>query len=195
MVERHVMLRDGVSVSVRVVPSARMRRMRLRAVAVGVVEVKVPTVYAWSAVMQFIERETLWLRKVFRLLERRTHRATNTIVLKGSRADCVAHRAQAITLIRTHLADLAVLAPQRVAAIRIGNQKTRWGSCSRRGVLSFNYRIVYLPVALQRYLVAHEVAHLTHMNHSAIFWKEVERLLPEYQQARALLRHYRIDAS
>lgn len=195
MFEQQVALSGDELVTVRVVPSARMRRMRLHVSEAGRVEVKVPSVYAWSSVLQFVMREREWLRKVFMQVARRTRRAANAILLKGSRADYVANRARAEAVVRAHLADMPSTATQRLVSVRIGNQKTRWGSCSRRGTLSFNYRIVHLPETLQRYLVAHEVAHLTHMNHSKLFWKGVERLHPTYAIDRAALRRYIIKPS
>jgi len=72
--------------------------------------------------------------------------------------------------------------------IRISSARTRWGSCSARGTLSFSYRLVMAPQAVIDYVVVHELVHLKVRNHSRTFWKEVGAILPEYKQATAWLR-------
>ncbi|MFM2414664.1 MAG: hypothetical protein RI911_357 [Candidatus Parcubacteria bacterium] len=75
--------------------------------------------------------------------------------------------------------------------IRITNTKTRWGSCSTRGTLSFNWRIILLRPELQQYLIVHELCHTLHHNHSPAFWSAVAQLRPEYKKERAALKQYR----
>lgn len=67
-------------------------------------------------------------------------------------------------------------------------QSSRWGSCSSRGRLNFNWRLVMAPPFVLDYVAAHEVAHLSEMNHSPAFWAEVARALPDYERGRAWLR-------
>ena len=73
-------------------------------------------------------------------------------------------------------------------SITIRDQKTRWGSCSSRGTLSFNYRLIYGPAGPLDYVVVHELCHLTHMNHSKDFWNMVERIMPDYRIYKQWLR-------
>lgn len=72
--------------------------------------------------------------------------------------------------------------------IAIRDQKTRWGSCSTRGTLSFNWRLVMAPPAIMDYVVIHELAHLKQPNHSPAFWQVVAQYCPDYKKARAWLR-------
>lgn len=76
------------------------------------------------------------------------------------------------------------------ARIAIRDQKTRWGSCSARGTLSFNWRLMLAPPAILDYVVVHELCHLTHMNHSAAFWQKVESVYPDYRTARKWLKDH-----
>ena len=74
--------------------------------------------------------------------------------------------------------------------IAIRDQATRWGSCSACGNINYNWKLVLLPVELADYVVVHELAHRTEMNHSKDFWKVVERELPDYRQRRRRLKGY-----
>lgn len=69
----------------------------------------------------------------------------------------------------------------RYTSVTVRDQKTRWGSCSSRGTLSFNYRLIFAPPEILDYVVVHELCHLTHMNHSADFWNMVGSVMPEYK--------------
>ncbi len=79
---------------------------------------------------------------------------------------------------------------RQVARITIRDQKSRWGSCARDGRLSFNWRLVMAPASVLDYVVAHEVAHIEVPNHSAEFWRVVDRLTGDRRAARAWLRRY-----
>jgi len=73
-------------------------------------------------------------------------------------------------------------------ALSIRDQKTRWGSCSSRGTLSFNWRLVMAPPAIMEYVVIHELAHLKQPNHSKAFWQLTGQYYPDHKKARAWLR-------
>lgn len=72
--------------------------------------------------------------------------------------------------------------------IRVKEQKTRWGSCSGRGNLNFNWKLVMAPPEILDYVVVHELCHLKEMNHSRRFWQTVERVLPDYRECRNWLK-------
>lgn len=71
--------------------------------------------------------------------------------------------------------------------IEIKHQKTLWGSCSRRKNLKFDWKLVMLPVEVMEYVIVHELGHLKKMNHSGAFWREVEKVMPEYKECRRWL--------
>ena len=72
--------------------------------------------------------------------------------------------------------------------LALSSARTRWGSCSRKSGIRLNWRLIHLPLALVDYVIAHEVAHLVEMNHGPRFWSEVERLHPDWRQARRELK-------
>jgi len=77
---------------------------------------------------------------------------------------------------------------KRVARVRIGDPKSRWGSCSTTGTLSLSWRLIMAPDPVSDYVVAHEVAHLMEMNHSPRFWRVVQDLVGDHKEARNWLR-------
>ena len=78
--------------------------------------------------------------------------------------------------------------PCEYGRIFIKNQKTCWGSCSTKGNLNFNWRIMMAPAEIIDYLVVHELCHRIEMNHSDAFWKLVEKQLPDYKERRQWLK-------
>ena len=74
--------------------------------------------------------------------------------------------------------------------ISIREQKTRWGSCSSKGNLNFNWRLIFAPEEVLDYIVVHELAHRREMNHSQAFYDIVESVLPEYKKEQKWLREH-----
>lgn len=72
--------------------------------------------------------------------------------------------------------------------ITIRDQKTRWGSCSSKGNLNFNWRLMLAPPRILDYVVVHELCHRIEMNHSKAFWDAVETVLPDYRELRKWLK-------
>jgi predicted metal-dependent hydrolase len=103
-------------------------------------------------------------------------------------------------LLQKWLADQAqeaILQQVRIRAVQMGvqpaslsirNQRTRWGSCSSRGTLSFNWRLIMAPSEVLDYVVVHELAHMKERNHSKSFWAVVARYCPDYLKHRSWLK-------
>jgi predicted metal-dependent hydrolase len=97
------------------------------------------------------------------------------------------YRREAKTWLPTRLAELAAplgVSPSRIA---IRGQRSRWGSCSTRGTISLNWRLMLVPRTLADYVLVHELCHLRHMNHSPRFWEMVASIVPDYGQRRVRL--------
>lgn len=74
--------------------------------------------------------------------------------------------------------------------IFIRDQKTKWGTCSSRKNLSFNWRLIRCPRPVIEYLIIHELSHLKEMNHSKRFWELVESMCPDYKKSKIWLKEY-----
>jgi predicted metal-dependent hydrolase len=77
-----------------------------------------------------------------------------------------------------------------VKSVAVRSQRTRWGSCSARAVISLNWRLVQTPDFVRDYIILHELAHLRHLNHSQRYWAEVRRICPDYERAEAWLKEF-----
>ena len=106
----------------------------------------------------------------------------------ASRALVRALRARALDWYRGRVEEYCHRLGVPPPALRLSSAATRWGSCSRRSGIRLHWRLIHLEPALIDYVVAHEVAHLIEMNHSARFWAVVEHLYPDWRAARAALR-------
>jgi hypothetical protein len=95
---------------------------------------------------------------------------------------------KARVMIPSRVAVLSGLVGKKPKKITIRSQKARWGSCSSRGTLSFNWRLVMVPQEILDYVILHELVHFEEPNHSARFWKKLAVLDPDYQQHRRWLR-------
>jgi predicted metal-dependent hydrolase len=82
---------------------------------------------------------------------------------------------------------------RKIARVTVRDTKSRWGSCSAAGNLSFSWRLVFAPLPIVDYVVAHEVAHLVEMNHGPRFWRLVRELTPDCTTPRAWLKRHRTE--
>ncbi|MDW8802230.1 SprT family zinc-dependent metalloprotease [Clostridium sp. A1-XYC3] len=81
--------------------------------------------------------------------------------------------------------DIIGVYPKRIT---VKDQKTVWGSCSSKGNLNYNYRLLMAPIEIIDYVVVHELCHLRHMNHSKQYWGVVQSVLPDYEERRQWLK-------
>lgn len=88
------------------------------------------------------------------------------------------------------VSELAASHQLPVRRVVVRNQRSRWGSCSRRGVISLNWRLIQMPPFVSDYIILHELMHLREMNHSPRYWRQVEQVCPDYLAAERWLRQY-----
>lgn len=157
----------------------------------GRVIVRAPLGITERELEDFIESHKSWIERKRRLLEERKQQALS---IKAPPSDEISP--QEWKQIKTSFAEAVEEYCHRmnvtVGRITIRDQKTRWGSCSAKGNVNFNYRLYYMPRELMEYVVVHELAHRKHMDHSARFWEEVARYCPKYRIHRKELKKYEI---
>ena len=166
--------------------STRAKRIRITVTTDGTVHVSYPRRISRETAEAFVQSKRAWIdRSVIKMVRRRY-----IPLPKGAagRQGYLRNKSTARTLV---VALLSAYAHEfRWTRVRITNARTRWGSCSTRGVLSFNWRIVLIPQELQQYLVVHELCHLRHHNHSRAFWAEVATYIPAYKEYSRTLKRY-----
>ena len=157
----------------------------------GQITVRVPLVTSDREVRQILSQKQHWI--VTKYLEQQEKQINKPV---SGLTD-----AQRNALTQRYIVAAKEYFPKRAAYFRqftggtynritIRDQKTRWGSCSAKGTLSFNWRLMLAPPAILDYVVVHELCHLTHMNHSAAFWQAVESVYPDYRNARKWLKEH-----
>ena len=104
-------------------------------------------------------------------------------------------REQARVELPARLMELARMAGLKVARVTVRDQRSRWGSCSSRGSIALNWRLLSMPPAVRDYVLWHELMHLKRADHSPAFWKLVEDVCPGYRDARAWLQTHGRDLS
>ncbi len=134
--------------------------------------------------LNILKEKFSWIEESLRKIEGRT----SLIYTRHSKAESVRLRNLAREIVIDRIVHFNQFYQFDYKRIFIKNQKTRWGSCSSRGNLNFNYRIALLSPELQDYLVVHELCHLKEFNHSKKFWKLVERQIPNYRELNKMLK-------
>ena len=181
----------GREAAVRIIYSRR-KSMGLEVRTTGEVLARMPQNIPDAEVRKFIEKHREWIFGKLAANGQRTDRRETSGATPVSRLTD-----EEIEKIKTTIAGRVACYAKKMGVtfgrITIRNQKTRWGSCSSEGNLNFNYQLYYLPEELLDYVVVHELAHRKHMNHSAEFWKEVERWYPAFREARRRLKEIRLE--
>lgn len=114
-------------------------------------------------------------------------RVRRRIFVRSSKVEYQKYKEQARAMVHRKIASFNALYNFNVNKIAIRNQRSRWGSCSKKGNLNFNYRLMLIPEVLVDYVIVHELCHLGEFNHSKNFWNLVAQTIPNHAQLRKQL--------
>ncbi len=178
---------DKEEIEVEIIRSKR-RSMAIQIRTDGSVVVRVPMHASDRAIKRFVSAHARWIAdNRGQMFERRKKLADNPYDIPAWESLSAADKKIAKQKIMEHVDYYARRMEIDYGSISMRNQKSRWGSCSSKGNLNFNYRLAYLPEELLDYVVVHELAHRRHMDHSAAFWEEVKTYYPAYKKCRQML--------
>ncbi len=172
------------TISFEVIRSGR-KTMALQIRRDGSVVVRCPLRVTDRQAQEFVRDHETWIRQHREEVLRRNHEQT-----VYTEEQVKQYRQHARWLLARKTWEWAGKMEVTYGKITIRDQSTRWGSCSAKGNLNYNWRLVLVPEELLDYVVVHELAHRKEMNHSPRFWKLVEEQLPDYRERRKRLRDY-----
>ena len=162
---------------------AKRKTMALNVSEDGMVTVRIPYGVRPEEADRFVEAHVDWIRK--RILECRERAAARPVYTDRERE---AGKRLAKELLLKKCRYFAERMGVSYGTVTVREQKTRWGSCSTKGNLNFNWKLALMPEEILDYLVVHELAHRVEMNHSPAFWAVVAEEIPDYKTRREWLR-------
>ena len=163
--------------------SSKARRMRLAVYCSGAVVVTAPRRMDLSLVERFVTEKATWLAKKIEYFKNIPK--TN---IPLSKDDLSRYKLQAHELATARLEYFNQFYGFKYKRVCIKSQKTKWGSCSSKGNLNFNFKIALLTPEQADYIIVHELCHLGELNHSRRFWDLVRKTIPNYKQIKLELR-------
>lgn len=172
-------------IQVEVIRSSR-KTMSLEITPECRVRVRAPRHMPQEEIERFLRERSVWLLKHLAEMEQSKKQTDQIDRLTEEELEHLADRAMEVIPKRT--AYYAPLVGVTYGCITIRNQRTRWGSCSAKGNLNFNCLLMLAPPEVLDYVIVHELCHRKEMNHSARFWAEVGRVLPDYKEREQWLK-------
>lgn len=156
------------------------------------IKVRAPQRMNQNQIMRFVKEKEQWIRlhlaKMIQLQKMQEKEMTDAQRATLTPEDLQRLMVLARREIPVHVKYFAEQMGVTYGKITIRNQKTRWGSCSQVGNLNFNCHLMEMPTEILDYVVVHELCHRKQMNHSRLFWMEVEKVLPDYQVRQRWLK-------
>lgn len=148
--------------------------------------VRAPLRMSKVAINKFIDEHSKWIDEHMELMKKKQKEDEEVNRLSLFELNELINSAR--TVIPKRVKYYAPIVGVTYGRISIKNQKTRWGSCSNKGNLNFNVALMRAPIEVLDYVVVHELCHRIEMNHSEKFWKEIERVMPDYKIYRKWLK-------
>ncbi len=167
--------------------STRTRTVRITIRRTGEVVVSAPVGVPQIFITAYVARMQKWIASKVALIEKRLPRDKVSAVPSGRR-DFMLHKEEALRILSERTKELNQSYQFSYTKIVVRNQKTRWGSCSRHGVINFNYRLASMPDEVRDYVIVHELCHLKQFNHSKNFWDLVRQTVPDYKEIKKKLK-------
>lgn len=164
----------------------RSTQLRLVVRDDGSIRLTIPQRVSFAVAKKFLLEKEEWIAQARRLTLARPPRLLN----QGGAEEYRTHKESARQLITERVLFFQKHYGVTHTALSIRNQRSRFGSCSARGQLSFNYRLIFLPRVLFDYVIVHEICHLRELNHSSRFWTLVAETLPLYREHRRALQTF-----
>lgn len=182
--ERKINL-NGKIIEYNLKKNSRAKNLSLSVGLGGQVRLTIPRYFPVFLAEKFIQEKAGWL------LEKITHlQSSKFINLNSNRKEYLDQKEKALTLVKNRLDYFNQFYKFSINKILIKNQSTRWGSCSLKKNLNFNYKLIQLPENLRDYIIVHELCHLKEMNHSVRFWALINQTIPEYKTLRKKLKNH-----
>ncbi len=166
--------------------SRRARYLRITIYPGGELKATLPWGMNFEALEKYLRQKTDWILRKLSLARKKKPVLS---LPRSSRREYLKQKRQALELAKAKIERWNRVYGFRYARISIRNQKTRWGSCSQKGNLNFNYKILHLPEKHLDYIIVHELCHLREFNHSKKFWDLVKAAVPEYKKIRKEIRN------
>lgn len=152
------------------------------------VTVRAPRSASEKDIEEILKKKKAWISKHIEKIKETKERVEAEPTEKLTREKVIALAEEALKVIPERVEYFAKVIGVTYGKITVRNQKTRWGSCSSKGNLNFNCLLMLAPPEVLDYVVVHELCHRKQMNHSKAFWLEVEKVLPDYKEARKWLK-------
>ncbi len=192
---------DGRRVAVAIVRHHLARRYVVRVGPDGGVRVTIPRGASIAGGLAFARRQTAWIaREQARLLQLAASFTPGfTVWFRGERVTITEDgfedhlRALAARELPARCVELSAAFSIAIARVSVRNQRSRWGACSARGIITLNWRLVQMPADVRDYVIIHELMHVRQPNHSRRFWREVESVCPAWRDAERWLRKHGRD--
>lgn len=162
---------------------AKRKTLALRVEDDGLITVRAPLRMSAVEIDRFVEGHSEWLLSRLKAVESRRQ-----MKRRYTEQERTAGKKWARNVILQKCQKFGEEMEVDYAMVSIREQKTRWGSCSSKGNLNFNWKLILMPEEILDYVVVHELAHRKEMNHSPAFWSIVEQVLPDYKNRREWLK-------